>query len=84
MSGCSGIRPRSRACTADLFTQLQRLPFGSVIERALYATGDCARIDWTLLGLSIAQWSLLWFVALAILSLVYLTRPRQPLELALS
>ena len=70
--------PAMESCTADLFTQLQRLPFGSVIERALYATGDCARIDWTLLGLSIAQWSLLCFVALAILSVVYLTRkPRR-------
>jgi len=66
--------PQMESCTAGLFTQLQRLPFASVIERALYATGDCARIDWTLLGLSIAEWSLLWFVALAILSVVYLTR----------
>ncbi len=66
--------PAMESCTADLFTQLQRLPFASVIERALYATGDCARVDWTLLGLSIAEWSLFWFVALTILSLVYLTR----------
>jgi disulfide bond formation protein DsbB len=66
--------PSMESCTADLFTQLQRLPFVSVIERALYATGDCAKVDWTLLGLSIAEWSLIWFVALTILSLVYLTR----------
>lgn len=66
--------PESESCTADLFTQLQRLPFASVIQRALYATGDCARVDWTLLRLSIAEWSLLWFVLLAILSVVYLTR----------
>ncbi len=66
------------SCTADLFTQLERLPFASVIERALYATGDCSRIDWTLLGLSIADWSLLWFVVLAGLSLFYATRkPRR-------
>ena len=69
--------PEMESCTADLFTQLQRLPFASVIEKALYATGDCARVDWTLLGLSIAEWSLLWFVALAVLSLVYLVqKPR--------
>jgi protein dithiol:quinone oxidoreductase len=66
--------PEMESCTADLFTQLQRLPFGSVIERALYATGDCARVDWTLLGLSIAEWSLIWFVLLALLSVAYLTR----------
>ena len=56
---------------------MQRLPFASVIQRALYATGDCARIDWTLFGLSIAEWSLFWFVALLLLSLAYLTRRRE-------
>ncbi len=66
--------PDFESCTADLFTQLERLPFGSVIQRALYATGDCAKVDWTLLGLSIAQWSFLWFVALTLLSLVYLLK----------
>jgi protein dithiol:quinone oxidoreductase len=66
--------PEMESCTADLFFQLQRLPFASVIERALYATGDCAKVDWTLFGMSIAQWSLIWFVLLAILSIVYLTR----------
>lgn len=66
--------PETESCTADLFTQLQRLPFASVIERALYATGDCARVDWRFLGLSIAEWSLVWFVALLLWALVYLTR----------
>lgn len=66
--------PEVEACTADLFFQLQQFPFFAVIERALRATGDCAKVDWTLLGLSIAEWSLLWFVALAALALAYLTR----------
>ncbi len=38
--------------------------FGSFIDKFLQAlggTGDCARVDWTLLGLSIAEWSLLSF-----------------------
>ena len=70
--------PEVEACSADLFFQLQRFPFFSVIERALRATGDCAKVDWTLLGLSIAEWSLLWFIALTALSLVYLSRkPRR-------
>jgi disulfide bond formation protein DsbB len=69
--------PDLESCTADLFVQLQRLPFASVIEKALYATGDCAKVDWTLLGLSIAQWSFIWFAILTILSLVYLfKKPR--------
>ena len=66
--------PDFESCTADLFTQLERIPLGAVIQRAIAATGDCAKVDWTLLGLSIAEWSLLWFVALTVLSLVYLVR----------
>jgi disulfide bond formation protein DsbB len=68
--------PEMESCSADLLTQLQRLPFGSVIERALYATGDCAKVDWTLLHLSIAEWSLVWFVILTVVALLYVRRPR--------
>ena len=66
--------PDFESCTADLFTQLERIPLGAVIQRAIAATGDCAKVDWTLFGLSIAEWSLIWFVALLLLSLVYLVR----------
>lgn len=64
--------PDASSCTADLFYQLQRFPWLAVVERALRATGDCAKVDWTLLGLSIAQWSFVWFVAMAALSFLYL------------
>lgn len=60
--------PEFNGCTADLFFQLQRFPLLSVVARALRATGDCAKVDWTLLGLSIAQWAWLWFLAFAALS----------------
>ncbi len=66
--------PELAACTADLFYQLRKFPVLSVIERALRATGDCAKIDWTLLGLSIAEWSLVWFVLLGLLAVVIITR----------
>ncbi len=69
--------PEDAACTADLFFQLQRYPWLSVVERALRATGDCAKVDWTLLGLSIAEWSLVWFVILALFSIFCLAcKPR--------
>ncbi len=66
--------PEFNACTADLFFQLRKFPFWSVIERALRATGDCAVVDWTLLHLSIAEWSLVWYVALAVLSIFMFRR----------
>lgn len=66
--------PDFDSCTADLFTQLERIPFAAVIQRAIAATGDCAKVDWTLFGLSIAEWSLVWFAILTVLSLVYVAR----------
>jgi len=66
--------PEFESCTADLFTQFERIPFGAVIRKAIAATGDCAKVDWTLLHLSIAEWSLVWFVALTVWSLIYLAK----------
>jgi len=31
-------------------------------------SGDCSKIDWTFLGLTIANWSFLWFAAFALLA----------------
>ena len=72
--------PEFNACTADLFFQLRKFPVLNVIERALRATGDCAVVDWTLLRLSIAEWSLVWFVLLGGLAVVMFGRAgRRPL-----
>jgi disulfide bond formation protein DsbB len=57
--------PEVSACTADLFFQLERFPILSVLAKALRATGDCAKVDWRFLYLSIAEWSWIWFVLLA-------------------
>ena len=35
------------------------------LKTLVAGTGECAVVDWTFLGLSIAEWSLLWFAALA-------------------
>jgi disulfide bond formation protein DsbB len=68
--------PEFSACTADLFFQLKRFPLLSVVYKALRATGDCAKVDWTLLGLSIAQWSWIWFLALSAMISAMLARTR--------
>lgn len=66
--------PATAACSADLFYQLKRFPALGVIEKALRATGDCAVVDWTLFGLSIAQWSWIWFMLLGCLSILIFVR----------
>ena len=58
--------PRFASCAGDLYSQLERLPLGRVIANAIRATGDCAKVDWTMLYLSIAEWSLIWFAVFTV------------------
>jgi protein dithiol:quinone oxidoreductase len=52
--------------------------FGNAIQnflQALGGTGDCAKVDWTLLTLSIAEWSLFSFLFLLIVGAWFLAAP---------
>jgi disulfide bond formation protein DsbB len=53
------------ACGPDLFFMIENLPFARTFEKVFYGSGECAAVDWTFLGLSIAGWALAWFAALA-------------------
>jgi disulfide bond formation protein DsbB len=52
------------ACGPDLFFMLENLPLARTIQKVFAGSGECAAVDWSFLGLSIAGWSLVWFVAL--------------------
>ena len=51
-------------CGPDLFFMLDNFPLSRTLKTLVSGTGECAVVDWTFLGLSIAEWSLLWFTAL--------------------
>jgi len=36
----------------------------SALQKLFTGTGECAVVDWRFLGLSIAEWSLAWFLGL--------------------
>lgn len=67
------------ACTASFQRLLAYAPLWEVLKKTFSASQDCARIDFSLLGLSLPVWSLLSFIALAILgaSVVWLTVKRR-------
>ena len=50
------------ACGPDLFFMLDNFPLSRTLEKLFAGSGECAAVDWTFLGLSIAGWSLAWFV----------------------
>lgn len=53
-------------CGPDLYFMLENFPLSQTLTKLISGTGECAAVDWTFLGMSIAEWSLVWFVALAI------------------
>ena len=53
-------------CGPDLYFMLENFPLARTLKTLVSGTGECAVVDWTFLGLSIAEWSLLWFVALLV------------------
>jgi protein dithiol:quinone oxidoreductase len=53
------------SCGPGLDYLRELMPLTSVIRKVLTGSGECARVDWTLLGLSMAEWGLVWFLLLA-------------------
>jgi disulfide bond formation protein DsbB len=57
------------ACGPDLFFMMENFPLGRTLEKLFMGSGQCAEVTWRFLGLSIAEWSLAWFAALALYAL---------------
>ena len=68
---------RVPACGPDLFFMLDNFPLSQTLTKLFTGTGECAAVDWTFLGLSIAEWSLAWFVALFAYALWLASRGRR-------
>jgi disulfide bond formation protein DsbB len=57
------------ACGPDLAFMLKAWPLTRTLRQVLSGTGDCAEIDWTLFGMSMAVWALITFSVLGIWSI---------------
>src|SRR5262249_24466896 len=58
--------PKDRVpeCGPGLEYMLNRFPLTQALEKIFRGSGECAEVTWRMFGLSIAEWSLIWFVAL--------------------
>jgi disulfide bond formation protein DsbB len=56
-------------CGMGLNYMLETLPFTEVLSEVLHGSGECAEVDWTFLGLSMPNWSLLWYIGLTVITL---------------
>lgn len=56
-------------CGPSLEFTLRKYPLFQAFEKVFGGTGQCSEVGWKFLGLSIAGWSLVWFVILAAFAL---------------
>lgn len=57
------------SCGPPLDYMFSAFPFAKVLKLVFTGSGECAKVEW-ILGLPMPAWSLLWFIALALLALV--------------
>ena len=61
-------------CGPDLYYMMDNFPFAKMLGLLFQGSGQCAEVTWRLLGLSIAEWSLLWFVLFLAVALLFAWR----------
>jgi disulfide bond formation protein DsbB len=65
------------ACGPGFEYMIEQFPLADALRKILAGSGECAEVGWKFLGLSIAEWSLVWFVILGAFSLyIALRAPR--------
>lgn len=62
------------ACGPGLNYMIETLPFTEVLSKVFLGSGECAKADWSVLGLSMPAWTLVFFVAMMIASLALIDR----------
>lgn len=66
--------PEIATCGRDFYGMIEHFPIGRAIPMIFRGSGDCAAIDWTFLGGSIANWSFICFVGFAVVLIALLAR----------
>ena len=66
------------SCGPGLDYWLDTLPMSEVLNQVFAGSGECASVDWTVMGLSIPEQSLIFFSGLIIVHLLILLRILRP------
>jgi disulfide bond formation protein DsbB len=64
-------------CGADLGFVIDTFPLAEALPMIFRGTGDCTEVLWRFLGLSIAEWALIWFLIFVVVE-VFLATRREP------
>lgn len=67
----------SYSCGADLEYLLDTFPLAKALPAIFSGTGECSKVQWRMLGLSIPEWALIWFLIFAIVALVVIVKAKR-------
>lgn len=72
--------PKVLDCGPDLAYMLDSFPLAQVLPKIFKGEGDCAKVVWKFLGLSIPEWALIWFLLFVVAGAAALLAraPRKP------
>ncbi len=70
--------PKIESCGADLEFLVSSFPLSKALPKIFQGTGSCSTVDWTMLGLSIPEWALVWFAAFVAASIwiAFIRKPK--------
>lgn len=66
--------PEVASCGRDFYGMIETFPLKRAIPMIFKGGGDCAQVDWTFLSGSIANWSFVCFVLMAMLAVALIVR----------
>lgn len=66
--------PEIASCGRDFYGMIETFPLKRAIPMIFRGSGDCTKIDWTFMGLSIANWSFVWFAVFGLVAVLLLAR----------
>ncbi|MDD5028076.1 MAG: disulfide bond formation protein B [Rhodoferax sp.] len=66
--------PQVATCGRDFYGMIESFPLQRVIPMIFKGSGDCAAVDWSFLGGTIANWSFVCFTLFAVLALAVIWR----------
>lgn len=69
--------PEFASCGRDFYGMIENYSISRAIPMIFRGSGDCAAVDWTFLGGTIANWSFICFVGFALLFVLLLAKGRQ-------
>lgn len=70
--------PEFASCGRDIYGIIETFPLSRAIPLIFKGSGDCAAVDWTFLGGSIANWSFVAFIVFIVVAVALLIKIRRP------